>query len=253
MPEEQTPAATEEAPGATEEQAPEQEAPPAEGAESAEETSAAEQGNGAQGPDIGDALASLNAAREAFESQQSAEDPLAPLFGQPLDEQDYAEEPVAQEQPQAEADDPAARLETFIQERVDQGINAHETQRELGRRADGIRKLFADTPQMEEHIPAIDARMRQIDPNYGAPGYAPDPAAIEDVYLAIQARAAAQTSQEPEGSQEASAEAGESKGPVLETGAGPGAPPEEMDPVEKAYHQALGGRGNVDPYGFPTG
>lgn len=207
----------------------------------------------AQAPDVGEALNQMNQRFDSLEQRLPAPeepaDPLAALTA-PLSEEEWNGAPdgdqqqqgqQGQEQYQPEGGDDAAELRGLLNEAAQEAVMPWIMQQETNQRTQAIQSFAAEHPNFTgEAVDAVSQRLIETGqmPQNGLP---PDPRAVEDAYLAYEARAAAQASQE--GTAEA-----DSQGATLETGAGPGAPDQTVDPVAEQYMRAIQGPQNRDAF-----
>lgn len=213
-------------------------------------------------PDLSDALSELRGISQRLDRAgipgPEDDQPLAPLFGQA--EEDYGYDDFEQQgqeggQPQlSEEEQQAQQFQSMLDQAAARALEPHLYQQEMSRREDGIRAFADENPQISEPevMDRVEATLGVLDPNFGQQGYIPDPRVVRTAYLAVQAELASsgQTSTGPAGSEQGTAEAVGQGGATLETGAGPSAPPAELDPQEQAYVQALSGGGKPNRFGF---
>lgn len=184
------------------------------------------------------------------------------LSGEPQAEYDeyeddygYEDPGQQQQQPMTEEQQVAAELDRRIEERAQAAIAPYVQHMEQERREEKVLALVDQYPGMAqpEAVQFIDNRLGALADRYGNPAIRTDPDMVQDAYFAYEARkqAGGQTSTGPAGSeQEGTAEAVGQGGATLETGAGPGAPPTEMDPQEQAYAQALNPGTKLNKFGL---
>lgn len=204
-----------------------------------EESVATETTEEPQAPDVGEALQQMGQRLDEFgqrlpEPEQDDTDLYSALTGFEPEEEEGEGKPEGE-------DDDTAELRQMMSEAVQEQIQPYILQQEAEKREGGIRSLADEHPRLKEPevIDAVAERLEAMGLQ-PANGFPPDPRHVETVYKAYEAEAAAST--------EASAEAGGEKGATLETGAGPGAPQEEVDPVTQAYLNAI--KGSDKPNAF---
>lgn len=215
-------------------------------------------------PDLTDALTQMReinsrldrAGLPAAEEEPGLWDRLTSEPGDEYDEyEEYDDQGQAAPQQMTEEQQVAAELDRRIEERAQAAIQPYVQHIEQERREEKVLQIADQYPGMREPeaINAIDQHLAQLADRYGNPAIRTDPDMVLNAYFAYEARkqAAGQTSTGPAGSeQEGTAEAVGQGGTTLETGAGPGAPPTEMDPQEQAYAQALSSGSKPNKFGF---
>jgi hypothetical protein len=190
-----------------------------------------------------------------------------PAFEQdPYGEQEYGyegDQQPEQGQPQSEEQQAAQQIQQMMEQAALRAIEPHLFEQEMSRRSDALETFAQQNPQIMEPevMQRADRYLLTMDPNFGQEGYVPSTDQVRIAYLAAQAdlaqgagngagNGAPQTSTEPEGSEQGTAEAVGQQGATLETGAGPSAPLDELSPEEQAYAKALGGGGKPNQFGF---
>lgn len=181
-------------------------------------------------PDVSDALSQMNQSVEQRFDATGGEEPYEP--GDELG--GYEDELEPGYEPEGEVGQPADEdgLAHFIGEKVQEEVGYH---REIDRRWDGILELGEEFPELNSR--EIGGAVRDLLEQLGqipGNGIPPDPVHVELAYKALKADQIAANETSPE-------QVSQRPGATLETGAGPGAPEPEVDPVTQAYMKALGG------------
>jgi len=151
--------------------------------------------------------------------------------------------------------DLADAIRDMVQDAIQDALAPHLRDLQLRDDARDIAQLKQRYPRLNEPKvgQAVSQLVQGLAERYGTEAIRTDPAVVELAYLAFEAQQqlqqagaqpASETSQAPEGAEGAPAEAGGSQGATLETGAGPGAPQQEVDPIAKRFIDALVGSGS---------
>ena len=216
-------------------------------------------------PDIGDAIQQMNQNIADLRKDVVGEQPrggdgdfIDSLFGDPDPEPEGTTyQPAPQQQPQYGQPQPAdpeqqqqqqaeRQLESYIQNRIEQAMEPHLASLQLQQDRRDALALKAEFPRLGEPevARAVAGRMDEIASRYDNEAMRTDPLLARQQYLAWEAEQAnaPQSSPGAEVPGQAPAAAGGNQGVApMETGAGPGVPPEQVDAQTQAYMDALAG------------
>jgi hypothetical protein len=193
-------------------------------------------------PDVGESLQQMNERLEQMASRlpegEQEDDVFSQLMADPYG--DETEEQQQQEQygdEQQSGEDDTAQLQQLIGEAAEAAVMPYFAQMEARARETAIRSYAEQHPDLKGDVldsVAADIEELGLQPKDGMP---PDPRIVEKFHKAYIAEAAASGGETP-------AESGSGEGATLETGAGPGAPETEVDPVEQRWMDAIKGSEN---------
>lgn len=196
-------------------------------------------------PDVGEALQQMGQRLDSI-SERLPEDEKPDLL-ESLSGMQYGDDPeeqgTEQPDPQEGGEEPAEGAELLrqlVREEAQEIVQQRDMVYEGQRREGSIRDLAKEHPRINEPevLDAIAGRLEEL--GLQPQGFPPDPRHVEMVYKAYEAEAAASDS--------SPAEAASDRGATLETGAGPGAPPPDVDPQTQAWLDAIGNKRPTDAF-----
>lgn len=224
--------------------APEEATSPASGLEGTEEAEAPTP------PDVGEALAQMGKQLADFDKRlPQAEDEASiidRLAGAAPDAEEFMPYGEEGQQPDLGGDQPAEdeqtqQLRELFREEINSQVGPYFMQQEVEKRTGAIQDFASKHPQQFDDPAFVDQMAQRLEaaglqPQGGVP---PDPVHVRMVFNDLQAEAAVSAG--------GSAAAGNQEA-TLETGAGPGEPEPEVDPVEQAWLAAAQGTRPTDAF-----